>query len=327
MTKLRDWVVSAAVLLVGRSGGPASADGDRDGRIVARGEPDRRAESWVLALLALATFAAAAFVVVYALDPVSHRTQLLGLTLGVALASIAAALVVTGGHLVVTEELPEPYPRPNPDDADDVTRIVAESASRITRRRLLTLGGAAAGGTLGLALLAPALSLGPLLDTESLVATPWRRGRRLVDSGGSPLRAADVEEGAFYTAFPEGAPEERLGAPVVVVRLTAGELDLPAGRRGWAPGGIVAYSKICTHAGCAVALYRKPTFPAAEPKPALVCPCHYSTFDPATGGTVIFGPAGRALPQLPLEVDRAGNLRAAGPFSGRIGPAWWGVRE
>ena len=76
-----------------------------------------------------------------------------------------------------------------------------------------------------------------------------------------------------------------------------------------------------------VALYRKPTFPTLEPRPALVCPCHYSTFDPARGAKVLFGPAGRPLPQLPLFVGPDGELRAAGNFSGPVGPAWWGVRN
>jgi ubiquinol-cytochrome c reductase iron-sulfur subunit len=118
-----------------------------------------------------------------------------------------------------------------------------------------------------------------------------------------------------------------MGAPLVVVRLEPAALRLPDGRRRWAPDGILAYSKICTHAGCAIALYRKPTFPPTEPRPALVCPCHYSTFDVADGGSVLFGPAGRALPQLPLAIDSAGNLRAAGNFSGPVGPSWWGVRN
>jgi ubiquinol-cytochrome c reductase iron-sulfur subunit len=315
MTRLRNWLVAAAVLLAGKKPEPAGPEPP---------PPDRGAETWVLALLGLGTLAAALFVVVYALDPVSHRTQWLGLTLGLALAALATALIVLAERLVVTEELEEPYPEPDPGAQEDVAEIVAAGGSRITRKRLLGLGGAAAGGTLGLALLAPLLSLGPLLHTGSLGATPWRRGRRLVDSAGRPLAASAIEAGAFYTAFPEGAKQEQLGAPLVVVRLT--QLDLPQSREGWAPAGIVAYSKVCTHAGCAVALYRKPTFAAAEPKPALVCPCHYSTFDPATGGTVLAGPAGRPLPQLPLEIDRAGNLRAAGGFSGRVGPSWWGVR-
>ena len=112
-----------------------------------------------------------------------------------------------------------------------------------------------------------------------------------------------------------------------MVRLSPSQLRLPRGRESWAPKGILAYSKICTHAGCAVALYRKPTFPAAEPIPALVCPCHYSTFNPATGATVIFGPAGRPLPQLPLAIDESGYLRAAGNYSQRVGPSWGNVLD
>lgn len=112
----------------------------------------------------------------------------------------------------------------------------------------------------------------------------------------------------------------------MVVRLAPDAVRLPPERAGWAPEGILAYSKICTHAGCAIALYRTPTFGPTQPGPALVCPCHYSTFDPATGGEVLFGPAGRNLPQLPLTVDPAGELRAGANFSGPVGPSWWGVR-
>src|SRR5204863_6030943 len=129
-------------------------------------------------------------------------------------------------------------------------------------------------------------------------------------------RADEVEQGTFYTAFPEGADKEELGSPVVVVRREPAQIRE---HRAWAPEGIVAYSKICTHAGCAIALYRKPTFPEVQPRPALICPCHYSTFDPADGGSVLFGPAGRDLPQLPLEIDEMGELRAGGNFSGPVG--------
>jgi ubiquinol-cytochrome c reductase iron-sulfur subunit len=113
----------------------------------------------------------------------------------------------------------------------------------------------------------------------------------------------------------------------VVVRLPPGQLKLPPERARWAPMGIVAFSKVCTHAGCAIALYRKPTFAPTQPRPALVCPCHYSTFDPARGGEVIFGPAGRPLPQLPLEVGPDGILRAGGNFSGQVGPSYGTVRS
>jgi ubiquinol-cytochrome c reductase iron-sulfur subunit len=76
-----------------------------------------------------------------------------------------------------------------------------------------------------------------------------------------------------------------------------------------------------------VSEFRYPLYDPTSPKPALVCPCHYSTFDVSTGGHRIFGPAGRALPQLPLEIDGEGHLVAAGDFSGRVGPSWWGVRK
>jgi ubiquinol-cytochrome c reductase iron-sulfur subunit len=147
-----------------------------------------------------------------------------------------------------------------------------------------------------------------------------------VREDGVPIKASEIETNTFYTAYPEHSTRKDIAAPVVLVRLDPATLKLPRSRRGWAPLGIVAYSKVCTHAGCAIALYRKPTFPPVQPRPALVCPCHYSTFDPADGGSVLFGPAGRNLPQLPLMIDGAGHLRAGGNFSGPVGPSWWGVR-
>jgi len=287
----------------------------------------RRAELTVAALLLLAAASAAGFVVVYALDSIGHQTQLLGLTLGAAFACVAAALVVAGRHLVPVEDSEDEYGSPAPEAVDQVAEVVEEGAVRMRRRRLLAGAGAAAGAAIGAALLAPVVSLGPAFDLAALARTPWRRGRRLVDEAGAPIQAAAVRPDEFLTAFPEGADPEEIGSPVILVRLDPARLRLPAARRTWAPEGIVGYSKICTHAGCAIALYRAPLFEPAEQPPGLVCPCHYSTFDPATGGTVVFGPAGRALPQLPIRVDRQGNLRAGGTFSGPVGPSWWGVRR
>jgi len=287
----------------------------------------RRAELTVAALLLLAAASAAGFVVVYALDSIGHQTQLLGLTLGAAFACVATALVVAGRHLVPVEDSEDEYGSPAPEAVDQVAGIVEEGAVRMRRRRLLAGAGAAAGVAIGAALLAPVVSLGPAFDLAALARTPWRRGRRLVDEAGAPIPAAAVRPDEFLTAFPEGADPEEIGSPVILVRLDPARLRLPAARRTWAPEGIVGYSKICTHAGCAIALYRAPLFEPAEQPPGLVCPCHYSTFDPATGGTVVFGPAGRALPQLPIRVDRQGNLRAGGTFSGPVGPSWWGVRR
>jgi ubiquinol-cytochrome c reductase iron-sulfur subunit len=293
-------------------------------RVVEEGEPSPRAEGVVILLLFLAAFAAAAFVVFYG---VGFSTQALGGTLAGALALIAAALIVASKTLVVTEELPEAYPEPHPEEQEEVAEVVHQSGSRITRKRLLGAAAGTAAGTLGVALVAPVVSMGPLFDTDPLRVTPWHRGRRLVDENGIPLRADDITTEAFYTAYPEGASRDELGSPVVVVRLDPKALRLPPGREGWAPEGILAFSKICTHAGCAIALYRKPMFAPNDPTPALVCPCHYSTFDPATGAQVTFGPAGRPLPQLPLTIDGARDLRAGGNYSGNVGPAWSGVRS
>jgi quinol---cytochrome c reductase iron-sulfur subunit len=298
------------------------------GRIVPRAHPAGRAETVVLGLLGLATLSAVGFVVVYAIDSIPRQTQFLGLTLGLALAFLAGACVVVARRILPDEEIEHDYPPPEHEpEQDEIVQVLEESKDAFTRRRLLGMAAGGAGVALGAALITPVFSLGPFLDTDVLYASPWSRGRRLVDAHGRPLRAREIEEGAFYTAFPEGADQEDVAAPLAVVRLSPATLRLPEGRTRWAPHGILAYSKICTHAGCAVALYRTPLYPPREPKPALVCPCHYSTFDPAAGGTVLFGPAGRPLPQLPIAIDARGFLRAAGGFSGPVGPSWWGVRK
>ncbi|MFN2617636.1 MAG: ubiquinol-cytochrome c reductase iron-sulfur subunit [Thermoleophilaceae bacterium] len=326
MRLLRRLLLALGTLLVGRR--RRGRERTADEQIVEPAPPERAAETVVIALLLLAAVCAAAFIAFYAIDGLPSHTQLYGLSLGLSLAFLAAALILASRRLVPIEEREEEYPEPDhPDEQEAIEQIVRESGTRITRKRLLTGAAVAAGGTLGAAALAPALSLGPALDVDPLYRTPWRRGRRLVDEGGAPLRAGDVELKAFYTAFPEGASKDQMGAPLIVVRLDPDELELPAERRSWAPEGILAYSKICTHAGCAIALYRAPLFRPPEPRPAMVCPCHYSTFDPARAGKVLFGPAGRPLPQLPLLVDRRGGLRAAGNFSGPVGPSWWGVRS
>jgi ubiquinol-cytochrome c reductase iron-sulfur subunit len=324
MSRIVQWLLGLYLAFRAARGGAPPVPPRRE-RLVADQPPDPRAELVVAALLVASAAAAALFVVAYG---VGWSTQVLGGSLAAALGLIGAALIVAAKRLIPTEELVEDYPPDgDPEAQRDIAQVVRESGDGITRKRLL--GGAAtlAGGALGAALIAPAVSLGPAFDTSRLNASPWRAGRRLVDEHDRLLSADDIEVGPFYTAFPEGADKKPIAAPIVIVKLPEDALRLPAGRDGWAPEGIVAYSKICTHAACAVALYRNPKFAPTQPRPALVCPCHYSTFDPASGGTVLFGPAGRPLPQLPLLIDAQRNLRAAGDYSGPAGPAWWGVRS
>jgi ubiquinol-cytochrome c reductase iron-sulfur subunit len=326
VSSVRAFLLAGLALLLGRRRRPRRLrPGERERLVVPRPPDNERAELLAIGLLLASTACGIAFVVVYVLDRLPAHTQLLGLSLGLALTFLAAALTVTAKRLVATEELEDDYPEnEHPDEQERIVQVVDESG--LTRRRLFVVALGAASGSIGVALLAPVASLGPAIHMARFYLTPWRRGTRLVDEQGRPLRADQIEEKMFYTAFPEGADKESLGSPIVVVRLGPDQLDLPSDNAGYDASGIVGFSKICTHAGCAIALYRAPLFEPTDPRPALVCPCHYSTFDPATGGSVIFGPAGRKLPMLPLRVDARGFLRARGNFDNPVGPSWWGVR-
>ncbi len=268
-----------------------------------------------------------AFCLLYAFD--GSNTQMLGLTLGLALLAIAAALIVAAQQVFPRETAVEPRPvlaeNRGPLEAEVAEGLVA-AGQGISRRRLL-LGAASLAGTgLAGAVIVPLDSLGPNVG-ETIDTTPWKKGTALLTEAGAPLSAEEVIEGSVVTAFPQGADMRELGSPIVVVRVQPSTLRLPARRRDWAPEGILAYSKICTHAGCAVSLYRAPLNEETSQPPALVCPCHYSTFDVRRGAAVEFGPAGRPLPQLPLAIRGDGVLIAGGGFSGPIGPAWWNVRR
>ena len=110
--------------------------------------------------------------------------------------------------------------------------------------------------------------------------------------------------------------EEKAKAAVLLMRLPLDRLNEREDRKDWSYDGIVAYSKICTHVGCPVALYEQQTH-------HLLCPCHQSTFDLADNGKVIFGPAARAVPQLPIGVDEEGYLIALSDFREPVGPSFW----
>jgi quinol---cytochrome c reductase iron-sulfur subunit len=288
-----------------------------------------RAETWTAILLFAAALAGLAFVAIYAFDEAD--TQLLGLSIAVALALIAAALILAASLVVPQETLEEERPRfaqpePEPEaDVEDATLTVREGVDGVTRRKLLGTAGAAAGVGLGAAALVPLASLGPAVG-DRYEASPWKDGVRLVEENGMAVKASDLEVGSFLTAFAEGADKEQLATSLAVVRVRPEELELPQDRADWAPEGILAFSKICTHAQCAISLFRYPLFAERSPGPALVCPCHYSTFNVLDGGERIFGPAVRPLPQLPLRIE-GGVLVAAGPLSGEVGASWGRVKE
>jgi ubiquinol-cytochrome c reductase iron-sulfur subunit len=286
---------------------------------------DRRAETWVAVLLVLAAACGFSFVAFYIV--LQYDTQLLGLAMGVTFVLLAAAAIIAGKLVVPQETSVEPRGVLLDESQDEqLIEIIQAGGEGISRRGLLIGTGGLAGAALVTAAAAPLASLGPA--AHALHASPWRRGIRLIDDQGKVYSADEIEIGSFYTALPEGASPELLGSGLLVIRLPEQMIHLPAARRTWTPQGIMGFSKICPHAGCAISLYRYPTYgPTSTDQPAFTCPCHYSTFTPADGGKLIFGPAGRELPQLPLMIDTNGNLRAAGEFDEDVGPSWWGVRR
>src|SRR5207244_5347162 len=117
------------------------------------------------------------------------------------------------------------------------------------------------------------------------------------------------------TVWPEDH-RDAADAPTLLIRTRADQQLKPrAGREDWTVGGIVAYSKLCTHVGCPVGLYQ-------AKEGLLLCPCHQSTFDVLDGARPVFGPAARSLPQLPLRIDGDGHVVASGDFAGPTGPGF-----
>ena len=201
-----------------------------------------------------------------------------------------------------------------PEDREAVLASFEQGGELLGRRRFLTrllLGAAAA---FGVAVLFPVRSLGPS-PGRALYTTAWRPGSRLVRDDGRPVKVGDLDVGGILTVFPD--EEERTeDSATVLVRVAPGEARAREGREDWAPEGHIAYSKICTHVGCPVGLYREATH-------ELLCPCHQSTFDVLDGARPVFGPATRSLPQLPLAVDDEGYLVARSDYTEPVGPAFW----
>jgi ubiquinol-cytochrome c reductase iron-sulfur subunit len=247
------------------------------------------------------------------------QTQAEGGLLALALAALGAALIVWSRRLSGPGEAePEPLREDRPEAAEPeelaaFARDLSHGLEPLRRRRFLAAAGAGAIGALALAVLAPLRWLGPA-PGDALRRTAWRPGRRAVRGDGTPVRADEVEIGASLTVFPEG-DEGSADSQAVLIRLRPGELRPPS-RVDWAPGGLVGYSQLCTHAACAVGLYE-------ERSRRLVCPCHNSAFDVRGGAEPVVGPATRPLPQLPLEIDGEGFVRARADFPEPVGPGFW----
>jgi ubiquinol-cytochrome c reductase iron-sulfur subunit len=247
-----------------------------------------------------------------------NNTQLLGGTLALFLGAMGITLVLWARWLMSHKEAVEPRHAlaSSPSAEKAAAKAFCDGLHDIRRRRLLTwmsLGGAGLFGTMVLSLLR---SLG-LSPDKSLYSRIWQGGQRLVTMDGKPVSLSSLQPGSMVTVF----PEDQIGAEraqTVLIRVKEQLLQLPEDRASWAPGGYVAYSRVCTHAGCPVGEFE------AE-QSILLCPCHQSTFDVLRAAAPTGGPAARPLPQLPLYADADGTLHAGGGFTAPPGPGFWGM--
>jgi ubiquinol-cytochrome c reductase iron-sulfur subunit len=272
--------------------------------------------------LVASTVAGLSLTVVYV---TGGEPQLEGILLALCLGGIGVAMGLWGKEVggahgeegaepgVVTDVRPAMASDAAP--REDVAAILDRGTAaldRLDRRRFLARFFAAAGAALGLAALFPLRSLGPS-PGSALRRTAWRKGSRATVEG-RPVRASDLDVGTVLTVFPDDSSSE--DSATLLIRVEDGQLQLPDDRAAWAPEGLVAYSKICTHVGCPVGLYRETTH-------ELLCPCHQSTFDVLRGARPTFGPATRSLPQLPIEIDDQGYVVARSDYQEPIGPGYW----
>lgn len=251
------------------------------------------------------------------------QTQLEGLLLAVATGGIGLGVVIWAKRFMPDEEVTEEREPLASSDEDiaEFRRVFEHGEQSVVGRRLLVGSLGAALTALGGALLFPIRSLGPR-PGRGLKVTPYARakgrpgGVRLVTAEGEPIKADDLAVDGVVTAFPEGNTEAA-DSPTLVIRTRDDQkLDLPEDRADWVVGGVIAYSKLCTHVGCPVGLYQ-------AQEALLLCACHQSTFKVLEGATPVFGPATRPLPQLPLSVDDDGFLVATGDFSAPTGAGFW----
>ena len=232
----------------------------------------------------------------------------LGLGMAISLFFIGAGAIHWAKQLMSDEEVIAQRHEFRSDDQDrtELVRTVKEGAAiaGLGRRPLIKR-------TLGLALGLSGLT--PILLLRDLGPLP----------GDELTKTSDLEVGAVAQTLPEITGEDKhrklsdiAKDAVLLIRLRPEDFNLDAERLSWTHEGIIAFSKICSHMGCAVALYEQQT-------KHLLCPCHQSTFDVTRAAKVIFGPAARPLPQLAITVDSEGYLVAQAPFNEPVGPSFW----
>ena len=309
----------------------------------------KRAERQVATMFGLAALLLIAAVVAYVVIPVDAGLQLpllgpvgalnaaLGLSMGLGILFIGlgaihwARKLMPGNEVVAMRHELRSRPEERQAAVEAFDRGLADSgfAQRpIIRRSLI---GAMLVLPLPLVIILRDLYTAPPgapSPAEQLEHTIWEPDIRiLTDVSLNPLKPEDVPVGGLVAAVPanlgeveeeEGNLNARAKAAIILVRMAPDEIvsqQAPSGET-WDYEGILAFSKICTHVGCPIALYEQRTH-------HLLCPCHQSTFDLADSGNVVFGPAARQMPQLPITIDDEGYLVAVSDFQQPVGPSFW----
>jgi len=299
----------------------------------------KRAERQVAILFALSALGTLLFIVAYIAIPqdvfiflpiignTNAHQLFLGIGLALSLFFIGMGAIHWAKTLMPDNEVTVQRHefRSTEEDRNELVRTAKEGAAAagLGRRSLIKRTLALSLGLVGLSPLLLLRDLGPL-PGNSLSTTSWKAGTRLVtDPGDRPIKPEDLEVGAVAQVLPAMLPGQESRSlndigkdALLLIRLRPEEFNLDAERLSWTHEGIIAFSKICSHMGCAVALYEQQT-------KHLLCPCHQSTFDVTRAAKVLFGPAARPLPQLALALDSEGYLVAKQPFTEPIGPSFW----
>ncbi len=296
---------------------------------------ERRAERQVGAAFVGAGLAALAFMVTFVAWPwrqdntgggfqrATLYTPLLGLFMALALGLLGVGVVLWVKKLMPSEVAVQQRHDGGSAQIEQqtaaATLMAAGDITGIARRTLVKRTVGFGGLMLGLMAVFP---LGGLIKKpgNALFTTPWTPGMRLLALNGVPIKPEDMRPGALQTVFPSvpGGDTSPDGVTMLIRLLPQQAADYRArpGQEGFRWNDFVAFSKICTHAGCPVSLYEQETA-------RLLCPCHQSQFDATDDAKPIFGPATRSLPQLPLGVDENGYFVARSDYIEPIGPAFW----
>ena len=298
----------------------------------------KRAERIVAACFILAMLAGFGFIAAYVIFGVhsvtktAHSNLALGLTMALTFLLLGVGATIWVRRLMPHVEMSEPRHPLRSDEADREAFVETfnegADASQFVKRPILRRTLIAATVPAVVAPVVLLRDLGPL-PGNILDRTVWRKGMRLVTYGANtPIKPADFSSpGGMITVIPEGFQDEfnvLAKAACIIIKFAPGQAVYTQAShpvdgftvQNWTVDNIVCYSKICTHVGCPAALYEQTTH-------HILCPCHQSTFDATRGAKVIFGPATRALPQLPMTVDAEGYLVARSDFTEPVGPSFW----